>query len=608
MDSETPAEDAPNGMIRGAHVPRHNSDASTRTLSPADEHGATLKQTHRRAPKHVAGHSRLATRTMSSGRGLSKINLVAAAALRDDGGAQTARLPVTQGSPMMSPRNKTGMKRSSTSAALIARSASGSNIHRTVSGHQLHKATLKAAPKQAQARPDFTRAHSHPNKSKLAPLAPSVPRQNAVHFALGDDDDETEEMEGVDDGWTDSASPATTRDHTRSNTRSNSMTSDVRDHALNAIRDAAAVEKRLVAAVGASISGPRDRPSASTSSSPQKSIAPAAGSFSEGLTMQPPSADAIARRLIQRGQKPLTAPKLSDVEATASTSNPATLDETNASMSSTGSVPRISRFLGEPSTTVSLSRLDHDSTPPSRDSVDDDLHHDDRHLTEQSRNMSTPNLGAQFSPMPRESTASGSHTPTLMRPSRTQQKLWLQRGLSHIEAVNQQHAHTTGSHAGGWGALVKSLERLEKEYKVVRRYRNPVQESIDRLKTGPRCVSALMPQAETRHGQDQVNGTSPPTSRAANGTKSSQPGSFESRSSQDTHGPRSSASTSMAQSSSVPVSVRPGFSDEDELVDTSPPPTPPIDWQIMPVDHMDAATLDIRRRMWELVQQPDEAT
>lgn len=100
--------------------------------------------------------------------------------------------------------------------------------------------------------------------------------------------------------------------------------------------------------------------------------------------------------------------------------------------------------------------------------------------------------------------SSGAVTPA-MRPSRTEMKLMLERGKSHLEAMAEQQpiipAHVydrrnvslksyftqtqTGLSHGG-GAIDRSLftgrfKAVEREYQVARKFRNPLQESYARL-------------------------------------------------------------------------------------------------------------------------------
>lgn len=630
------------------------------TAIKAPHASATRGNTHRKPPlKHVAGQSRLGSRTMSSGRNLNKtINLGPAAALRDDGGPQTATARISYTSaPMMSPRHRQQVKRSSTSSVNLNKSTSSSNLLRNASNTHLTKIAQRPSSRHQQSgshatRPDFHRSQSQPNRLQEADAANGASNNTrqpaaAVHFDIGDEDEETGEMEGVDDGWTDSASPCTTRDNTRSNTRSNSMTSEVREFKM--LREDMPRDKlsALTSAVGASISGPREPVSSNTGSataSPQKPNMTGPSQEIPATALQPPSADAIARRLLQRGQRPNSAPKVSEILALGNGAA-AQLEDIYPSISTgssggSGSGPRISRFISEQSggSSAGAKILEQETPvstqgPSSRTPPDNEEDLDDVH-----RDPSNSHLATQFPQLTHNSSAnstapsSGYHTPGVAaiiasRPSRTQQKLWLQRGLSHIEATTQEQAIALGNfQAGGVVALLKQLDKVEKEYKVVRRFHDPIQESIERLRkhsTRPGSLAEL----HTKDGTVSVNGSWKPgtgastpqtqarAARLLSGARTPAADSFRSLSGSNTlsnSGGSTRNSLTMTGRSAVNMGLPPHIEENDSAsrsgADEHGQDLPPPDWYSMSLEELEVQTRDIRRRMWELTQPVDDET
>jgi hypothetical protein len=121
-------------------------------------------------------------------------------------------------------------------------------------------------------------------------------------------------------------------------------------------------------------------------------------------------------------------------------------------------------------------------------------------LDQSKRNKSMPNVSGEETPL-RTPSRSGTTTPTNLPPSRTQQKLMLQRASSNIEPqklVPVTLPRTGGPtflqsgihyNANGEGRLDPRLQQqfnhVAVEYSVVRRYRNPLADSILRIQQIP---------------------------------------------------------------------------------------------------------------------------
>ncbi|KAI4778181.1 hypothetical protein E4T44_14289, partial [Aureobasidium sp. EXF-8845] len=410
------------------------------------------------------------------------------------------------------------MKRNNTSVHL-PRNHSHAALKKNLSSGQLSrvtagKTTVHARTAAQHSRPDIRRAHTGPVKRSKSP-APKPARQS---FDVGDDDDDddddddVEEMEGVEDQWTEesaSASPSTTRDNTQANTRQNSV---VLDPKLNPYARHLAEEEAANDSSGSDTVGSRSPPK-STKAPVNLSIrtkdfaAPQAAPTSAPLQQQlqhqqhqpptssynaqaaqhhMPDADAIARRLLERHNSALHAapPRVSSVSALANPhyGDPKSLSNTNAGSSVTGgsNTPLVSRFItndgvdSKDGTPADQSGFLQGAKGHSRTASQAQTRKEQSDLY---RNQSTPNFASQKQP-PTPS-GSGAVTPDpALNQSRTQQKLWLQRGLSNIEASSQPHLPgllPTGRaqamrtpHAG------KQFEFVDKEWAVVRRFQNPI--------------------------------------------------------------------------------------------------------------------------------------
>ncbi|KAI5778413.1 TORC1 subunit TCO89-domain-containing protein [Geopyxis carbonaria] len=119
------------------------------------------------------------------------------------------------------------------------------------------------------------------------------------------------------------------------------------------------------------------------------------------------------------------------------------------------------------------------------------------HLSASSGTDSAPKRTSLETPLPR-SESTYSITSSTVAPSRTQQKLWLQRASSHAE-LTPHHAQAISAVPAStsdveWliqpSRAEKEFERVAREYMNVRRFKNPLADGIDRIrdKAGARRV------------------------------------------------------------------------------------------------------------------------
>jgi hypothetical protein len=211
---------------------------------------------------------------------------------------------------------------------------------------------------------------------------------------------------------------------------------------------------------------------------------------------RPPDAEAITSRLLQRSASNHVAPQTTSVAATVVSSN----DRHNLLNHSVGSAMAetpgrdlVSRFMDGDG---SAGTPKEGQYMPSGNSNDDE----GGELNMSKRNKSMPNVSRadRGSKTPQRS---GATTPTNLPPSRTQQKLMLQRASSNIEP--QKLVPVTLPRTGGPTFLQSGIQyntngegrldpRLQQqfnhvavEYKVVRRYRNPIADALGRIQQTP---------------------------------------------------------------------------------------------------------------------------
>ncbi|QRD07477.1 hypothetical protein JI435_131330, partial [Parastagonospora nodorum SN15] len=479
------ADDAHSRPKRPAAMTRQSSSQSH--LSE----GEPQRAPHKAQRHHVVGHQRV-QRNLSTGKNLNKLNKAAQQMQQAEKAAEKEarhHRRTKSGDSVSAPSSpRPSFKRNASSGAVVRvahQAHTQANLRRNHSSGQLPrpgqgKHALKAAKNElASGKKSLT-----PARSRQASPEPHA----AVHFDMGDDDDE----EGGDEGWTEesaSQSPTTTR----SNTRSNSVILDAQ-HKL--------AERNMENNRGdpAQAGASRQPPAQSPQTLPDRSRATASTNTNSSNSHHArlPDADMITSRLLQRSASHTVPPQTTSVAATVGTAterhNTIMAHSAGSTLVDTPGKDLVSRFMdGDGS-----AGTPHDGgyMPASKSAKPDD-----GELDQSKRNKSMPNVNAQDTPN-RTPSRSGTTTPTTnLPPSRTQQKLMLQRASSNIEPqklVPVTLPRTGGPtflqsginyNANGEGRLDPRLQQqfnhVAVEYNVVRRYRNPVADSILRIQQIP---------------------------------------------------------------------------------------------------------------------------
>jgi hypothetical protein len=449
---------------------------------------------HKAQRHHVVGQR--VQRSLSTGKNMNKLNKVAQhvqqaqQAVEKEGRHHRRTQSGNSVSAPSSPRP--GFKRNASSGAVMRvahQTHTQANLRRNYSsGHLPRPAQAKHALKSAKgevAPPKQGLAHS-----RSRPASPEA--HTTVHFDVESDEDEEEEEgeeEGGEDGWTEesaSQSPTTTRSNTRSSTRSNSVILDAQ-HKL--------AEKNMESNRGdpAQAGASRQLPGETSQTLPDRSRKAPSVNGGSSHHSRPADAGLITSRLLQRSASHTVPPQTTSIAATVgSTTDRHTLlsHSAGSTLVDTPGKDLVSRFMdGDGSAGTPHDGGYMPSRKPSKPEGNE--------LDQSKRNKSMPNVSGADTPT-RTPSRSGATTPTSnLPPSRTQQKLMLQRASSNIEPqklVPVTLPRTGGPtflqsgihyNANGEGRLDPRLQQqfnhVAVEYNVVRRYRNPLADSIIRI-------------------------------------------------------------------------------------------------------------------------------
>lgn len=484
---------------------RQSSTSSQLSHSPSE----TSQQKAKAPRKHVVGGSRM-QRNHSFGTNLNKLNKQAQAQTQapgGDGNPQKHHRRALSGNSTSAPSSpRPGIKRNASAGAVLRVGKHGhANIRKNLSsGHLSREGGSKPALKSSKSE------IAPPKRSLINPARtrePSPDEHPTVHFDVA-------EEEAQDDGWTEesaSQSPTTTR----SNTRSNSVVLDSHrptDDRMGGMVRAEPGEHHLPGASGISGRALPDR----TLSRHQSN-----GSSSHHHThSRPADADMITSRLLQRSSQHHVAPQMSNVAATVVSNQhePRELSQSAGSiLADTPGRELVSRFIdgdgsaGTPNSSFLPSRNGAQASSSSTGNL--------------KRNKSMPNVADEETPPTRTPRRSGTSTPTDLPPSRTQQKLMLQRASSAIEpqklipsilprtggptALYSGMTYTTNGEGRLDPRLQQQFNHVSVEYNVVRRYRNPLVEAIVRIEQipgSPRRTRAS--RASSTNGFVNVHGSS----------------------------------------------------------------------------------------------------
>jgi hypothetical protein len=473
---------------------------------------------HKAQRHHVVGQR--VQRSLSTGKNMNKLNKAAQQAQQAQQAADTEarhHRRTQSGNSVSAPSSpRPGFKRNASSGAVMRvahQTHTQANLRRNYSSGHLPrpaqgKHTLKSA-KGAVAPSKKGLAHS-----RSRPASPEA--HPAVHFDVESDEEEEGEEEGGDDGWTEesaSQSPTTTRSNTRSSTRSNSVVLDAQ-HKL--------AEKNMESNRGdpTQSGASRQQPEQTTQTLPDRPRKAPSANGGSSHHSRPADADMITSRLLQRSASHTVPPQTTSVAATVgSTTDRHTLlsHSAGSTLVDTPGKDLVSRFMdGDGS-----AGTPHDGGyMPARKSSKSE----GGELDQSKRNKSMPNVSGADTPT-RTPSRSGATTPTTnLPPSRTQQKLMLQRASSNIEPqklVPVTLPRTGGPtflqsgihyNANGEGRLDPRLQQqfnhVAAEYNVVRRYRNPLADSIIRIQQIPGMSRKIrIPRAGSANGSVSAHST-----------------------------------------------------------------------------------------------------
>ncbi|KAF2641031.1 hypothetical protein P280DRAFT_300116 [Massarina eburnea CBS 473.64] len=492
---------------RPAPMTRTHSSNSQVSQSPSE---SALPKAPKAPRQHVVGQNRM-QRNQSS-KNLPKISKLTQA----QQGEQVKHHRRSQSGNSISTPNspRPGFKRNASSGGIMRVSNQGnSNIRKNhSSGHLAQKAKqAKPALKTAKSEiaPPPKRSPAHPSKAR----SPS-PEHATVHFDVADE----EEEEGLDEGWTEesaSQSPNTTR----SNTRSNSVILDSQ-RAGEGAHQKHAEETPQTAPAALQTHAPS---STTLQTLPDRSVTPRPSNGGSSHHSRLPDADMITSRLLQRSSHHNAPPQMSSVAATVVSSHNEVRELSQSGGSTLIDTPGrdlVSRFMdgdGSAGTPNNSSFLPSRGSPQATAVV---VVSDADRIK---RNKSMPNVAGAETPT-KTSRRSGASTPTDLPPSRTQQKLMLQRASSNIEpqkmipsilprmggpTFHTGMSYTTNGEGRIDPRLQQQFNHVAVEYNVVRRYRNPLADAIIRVEQIPGTRRKHgVPRSAGANGYINVHGSS----------------------------------------------------------------------------------------------------
>ncbi|RYN24817.1 hypothetical protein AA0114_g12748 [Alternaria tenuissima] len=475
---------------RPAAMTRQSSSQSHISQSPSE--GPHRSAHHKSQRHHVVGQR--VQRNTSFGKNLNKLNKAEKQAQQALQGAENTGRHHRRSqsgnsvSAPSSPHTRPGFKRHASSGAIVRANNQQANLRRNHSSGHL-------PPRQGHAKHALKGSKNENAASKRALATPTRSRQSspephaAVHFDMPNDD---EEEEG---GWTEesaSQSPTTTR----SNTRSNSVILEAQHRAAEINMEKNRGEPSQQA--GTIREAPSQATQTLTDRTRNNTQTNGGSSYQHS---RPPEADMIPSRLLQRSSSRNLAPQTSSVAATVVSSS----DRHNLLSHTAGSVGStlvdtpghnlVSRFMdGDGS-----AGTPHDGAYMAGHGLKEDT--DGGELDKSKRNKSMPNFNGGTDTPSKTPQRSGTTTPTNLPPSRTQQKLMLQRASSNIEPQKlvpvtlprtggptylQSSIHYNGNGEGRLDPrLQQQFNHVAVEYNVVRRYRNPIADALARIYQTP---------------------------------------------------------------------------------------------------------------------------
>ncbi|KAF1911934.1 hypothetical protein BDU57DRAFT_459702, partial [Ampelomyces quisqualis] len=478
-------KDASMASTDDAHSQPKRPAAMTRQSSSQSHlsEGEHQRPVHHKAQRHHVVGQRI-SRNLSTGKNLNKLNKAAQQVQQAQQAAEKEarhHRRTQSGHSMSAPSSpRPSFKRNASSGAVVR---VAHQAHTQVNLRKNHSSGH--LPRQGQTKHAVKSSKNECTPQKKARSRQASPEAHpAVHFDVGSDEEEA----AGDDGWTEesaSQSPTTTR----SNTRSNSVVLDAQ-HKL--------AERNMENNRGdpAQVGASRQPATPTTQTLTDRTRKTALANGGSSHHSRPPDADMITSRLLQRSASHTVPPQTTSVAATVgSATNRHTLlsHSAGSTLVDTPGKDLVSRFMdGDGS-----AGTPHDGGyMPSRKFSQPE----GGELDPSKRTKSMPNVSGNDTPL-RTPSRSGATTPTNLPPSRTQQKLMLQRASSNIEphklvpvSLPRTGGPTflqSGMHynANGEGRLDPRLQQqfnhVAVEYKVVRRYRDPLADSMIRIQQIP---------------------------------------------------------------------------------------------------------------------------
>ncbi|KAF2802809.1 uncharacterized protein BDZ99DRAFT_200042 [Mytilinidion resinicola] len=479
------SQDAQSQPRRPPAVRQSSSSSFMTSQSPSDGISSSQKAAPHKHQRHVVGQSRMGPRNTSFGKNLNKLNKLAQAQGGDAAAGAKHHRRSHSGTSTSTPSSpaRPAFKRNASTVGIV-RHNTHTHTHAALkknlsSGHLSRQGSSKNMLKSTKNEiAPSKRSLTHPGKTRHSPED-----HPTVHFDVGNE-------EAQDDAWTEesaSQSPTTTR----SNTRQNSV---ILDSSKAPSAEESETEASEPARPVSKIPDYQTPPSPMTRYQPDQILLKQPNGSSSHHS-RPPDADMITSRLLQRSASHHIPPQMSSISATVvPDSHERSVGHSQGStLADTPGRDLVSRFMdGDSSGGTPNSNFLPPRNSPKAQPAD---------LGAQQRNKSTPNMAATATHSRAQSRRSGTSTPTDLPPSRTQQKLLLQRASSNIEPqklvpvilprtggptlLNSGMPYAASSEGRLDPRLKHQFEHISQEYNVIRRYRNPLVDAINRLDQMP---------------------------------------------------------------------------------------------------------------------------
>ncbi|KAI9673044.1 MAG: hypothetical protein M1817_003208 [Caeruleum heppii] len=469
------------------------------TTPPSAAHKALHQKSHSKTHLVGHGHGRAhQPRIPSYGKNLNRLTK-ANQPHDEDGGPAAVRDARRSKSHAVSTSPRSPKTKRIGSNVSLAKIRSDLSLGKNTSQVSLQKNTSKTSLKRNSSLKDLGMTRLEKGGPARMPTRPDPSRKGrkpSVHFDLGHDDPDQEES------WTE-VSNSESPEHTRADV---SVNGDIEGE--NGGTAARPTEEHTTVPEQAPLSS-ENQPIPTQEPRPEM---PSHADRSTG-----PDLRAITSKLLLRHPPHNAPPQMSSVSATVTpvSRSPRSLPRSQSSAVATGTPGNkadvISRFVGE---STNGTPNDHSVSPviARRGFPTATEDGDGTPKKSLSARKSHPDLKVDSSPGPLSAPVpKGADSPSI--PSRTQQKLWLQRASSAIEPAESRpdpHHHLsdgfptpgglraarggmmmsgpTSRRGGGDGidpAVQKQFERATLEYRIVRRYRNPIADAISRLNKLP---------------------------------------------------------------------------------------------------------------------------